>query len=393
LYVADTGNRRIRKIANGTITTFAGDGNNRFGGDTGPALQASFIWPAALAFGPDRALYVLDAMDSRIRRIDPPSGTIRTVAGNGSHANSGDGGPALQAGLGAPEGLAFDAAGNLYLAEASGKIRKILAAARPPAPSNGASPGSGVYRVGNGVTAPALLRKVEPEYSQEALKAKIEGTVLLYVEITPAGRAGVIKVLHSLGLGLDEKAIEAVRTWTFQPGAKDGSPVTVASQIEVNFRLYKGPPDVPSQGQTAPPRQFTPPMAVSAQNDLVLPVSADRLETFLRAKLGAWTMEDARTVLGAVHIETGGQLTFETPGTSFSMVMLGFSAAGKLERVNCTPAAIVRWDRQLAYMKTRFPGDEFKAEQAGDNTVYTVASRRTSFTVQPDGTIVLMTIF
>jgi TonB family protein len=104
-------------------------------------------------------------------------------------------------------------------------------------PGEGGGVGGGVFRVGGGVTAPALLYKVEPEYSEEARKAKYQGTVLLYVEVDPSGRATNIKVARSLGLGLDEKAIEAVKKWKFKPGYKDGHPVTVAATIEVNFRL------------------------------------------------------------------------------------------------------------------------------------------------------------
>ncbi|HWC95555.1 MAG TPA: energy transducer TonB [Candidatus Sulfopaludibacter sp.] len=104
-------------------------------------------------------------------------------------------------------------------------------------PGEGGGFGGGVFRVGGGVTAPVLVYKKEPEYSEEARKAKYQGTVTLYVEVAPNGKAQNIKVLHSLGLGLDEKAIEAVKQWTFKPGLKDGKPVTVAASIEVNFRL------------------------------------------------------------------------------------------------------------------------------------------------------------
>jgi len=97
--------------------------------------------------------------------------------------------------------------------------------------------GGGVFKVGGGVTAPTLLFKVEPEYSEEARKAKYQGTVVLYVEVDPSGKAVNPKVIRSLGLGLDEKALEAVRKWKFKPGYKDGKPVTVAATIEVNFRL------------------------------------------------------------------------------------------------------------------------------------------------------------
>lgn len=104
-------------------------------------------------------------------------------------------------------------------------------------PGEGGGVGGGVFRVGGGVTAPALLYKVEPEYSEEARKAKYQGTVVLYVEVDPNGKARNLRVVKSLGLGLDEKAIEAVNKWKFKPGYKDGKPVTVAATIEVNFRL------------------------------------------------------------------------------------------------------------------------------------------------------------
>lgn len=95
-----------------------------------------------------------------------------------------------------------------------------------------------IFRAGlGGVTAPSLIYKKEPEYSEEARKAKYQGTVTLYVEILPDGKAHNIRVLHSLGLGLDDKAIAAVSQWKFKAGTKDGKPVPVAASVEVNFRL------------------------------------------------------------------------------------------------------------------------------------------------------------
>jgi TonB family protein len=104
-------------------------------------------------------------------------------------------------------------------------------------PGEGGGVGGGVYRVGGGVTAPQLVSKIEPEYSEEARKAKYQGTVTLYIQVDAQGKAINMRVLHSLGLGLDEKAMEAVKKWKFKPGTKDGKPVTVEAQIEVNFRL------------------------------------------------------------------------------------------------------------------------------------------------------------
>ena len=97
--------------------------------------------------------------------------------------------------------------------------------------------GGRVYRVGGGVTAPTLLEKVEPAYTEEALTARLQGTILLYVQVDLSGKAVNIRILRSLGLGLDEKAMEAVKKWKFKPGIKDGMAVTVEAQIEVNFRL------------------------------------------------------------------------------------------------------------------------------------------------------------
>ena len=104
-------------------------------------------------------------------------------------------------------------------------------------PGEGGGVGGGVYRVGGGVTAPAVLYKIDPEYSEEARKAKYSGTVVLYIEVDSTGHARNLKVVKGIGLGLDEKAIEAVTKWRFKPGLKDGKPVVVAAHIEVNFRL------------------------------------------------------------------------------------------------------------------------------------------------------------
>ena len=87
------------------------------------------------------------------------------------------------------------------------------------------------------MTKPELLKKVEPEYSEEARKAKFQGVVVLYIVVDPNGNAVNPRVMKSLGLGLDEKAMEAVKQWKFKPGYKDGKAVAVAATVEVNFRL------------------------------------------------------------------------------------------------------------------------------------------------------------
>lgn len=105
-------------------------------------------------------------------------------------------------------------------------------------PGWGGGYGGGAYRVGGGVSAPRGVFMPDPEYSEEARKAKYQGTVVLWVVVGPDGRTHEVRVQRSLGMGLDEKAIEAVRTWKFDPAKKDGKPVAVQINVEVNFRLY-----------------------------------------------------------------------------------------------------------------------------------------------------------
>jgi TonB family protein len=105
-----------------------------------------------------------------------------------------------------------------------------------PAHPNTATAG-GPYRIGNGVTGPRVLQKQEPQYSDEARLSGLQGTVVLNLVIGVDGYAHDVQVTRSLGLELDDKAVEAVSHWQFAPGTKDGQPVPVFATIEVNFRL------------------------------------------------------------------------------------------------------------------------------------------------------------
>jgi TonB family protein len=104
-------------------------------------------------------------------------------------------------------------------------------------PGSGGGFGGSVYKIGGGVSAPVPVYRPEPEYSEEARKAKWQGAVLLQLVVDENGVPQDIKVIRSLGLGLDQKAIEAVQKWRFKPGQKDGKAVPVSANIEVNFRL------------------------------------------------------------------------------------------------------------------------------------------------------------
>ncbi len=105
-------------------------------------------------------------------------------------------------------------------------------------PGEGGGTGGGVFHVGGGVSPPRVVYQPEPEFSEEARKAKYQGVCTLGLIVGADGRPTNIHVLSSLGMGLDEKAIEAVKNWKFEPAMKDGHPVRVEIAVEVDFRLY-----------------------------------------------------------------------------------------------------------------------------------------------------------
>lgn len=100
------------------------------------------------------------------------------------------------------------------------------------------SQGGKIYKIGDGVSAPQLVYKVEPNYTQDAKDKKIEGTVTVSLVITDEGEPTDVTVIRHLDPGLDENAVLAVKQWRFKPGMKDNQPVTVQAHIEVNYRLY-----------------------------------------------------------------------------------------------------------------------------------------------------------
>lgn len=126
LYVADSGNFRVRRITPaGVISNYAGSGVSGFAGDGASAASAQLRSPRRVLAAPDRTLYIADGEDHRVRRVTP-AGIISTYAGNGQRGNTGDGGPARDASLDGPTGLALDAAGNLYISElGSLRVRRV----------------------------------------------------------------------------------------------------------------------------------------------------------------------------------------------------------------------------------------------------------------------------
>jgi len=136
--------------------------------------------------------------------------------------------PALSSnGTGSGGGIGSGSGGGVGMGEGAGVGAGI-----------GGGFGGGAFRVGGGVSAPRVLYAPDPQYSEEARKAKYQGTVVLWAVIGADGRPKTLRVARSLGLGLDQQALDAVKDWRFEPAMKDGRPVAVQINIEVNFRLY-----------------------------------------------------------------------------------------------------------------------------------------------------------
>ena len=103
---------------------------------------------------------------------------------------------------------------------------------------SGGGMGGGVYKVGGGISAPRPLSTPDPEYTEEARRAKIQGTCILWLIVGADGHPRDIRVVRGLGYGLDAKALETVKQWRFEPAQKSGAPVNVQVSVEVVFRLY-----------------------------------------------------------------------------------------------------------------------------------------------------------
>jgi streptogramin lyase len=127
LYFCDTNNHRVRKInAKGIITTVAGDGTKGYAGDDGPAEAAKMSEPYEVRFDANGFLYIVERLNHVVRRVAPKTGVITTVAGNGQEGFSGDGGPAKAAQMKQPHSIALDREGNLYICDISNqRIRKV----------------------------------------------------------------------------------------------------------------------------------------------------------------------------------------------------------------------------------------------------------------------------
>jgi TonB family protein len=164
-----------------------------------------------------------DAMQPVFAPVLPAAADAHDREGMPWHAPASDSdshGPGSGAGIGSGQG------GGLGEGEGSGI-----------GPGSGGGTGGGPYRPGAGITAPSILREVRPDYTDEGRRRGIEGDVVLEIVVRADGSVGSVKTLQGLGAGLDQRAIDAVRQWRFNPARRYGTPVDVIVEVAVEFKL------------------------------------------------------------------------------------------------------------------------------------------------------------
>jgi len=289
LYIADTYNSRVRKVAaaTGIITTIAGNGIQGYGGDGGPAINAELWSPWAVTLDTSGNLYFADANNNRVRLVNAATGIITTYAGDGTEGFSGDGGPAVDAALSEPAGLALDAKGSLYIADPDNSRIRVVRQGTLVATTTTLIAVPTTLTVGQTLTLTATVTA--------ASGSGPAGSVLFYDGTVPLGTAN----LNSSG----------VATLTLTPAA--GSYSITAS--------YGG-------SSSDAPSQSAPPVSVT--------VNGIATTTTLTASATTLTFGQTLTLTATVAAASGGTptgtVTFLNGTTSLGTAPLNGSGVGSL---------------------------------------------------------------
>jgi len=189
-------------------------------GELPRAAEEQFVPPTPVPPNPNPILVVEPTIVApQLARLEPPSGLALLGVPDGIPGPP-SAGPGIGGGIGTGQGRGVGEGEGPGFGE-----------------GEGGGTGGGVYSPGGGVTAPTILSRVEPEYSEDARRARHQGTVVLDAIVRRDGTVEILNVVRGLGYGLDENAIEALRQWRFNPGRKNGQPVDIRLYIEVNFTL------------------------------------------------------------------------------------------------------------------------------------------------------------
>jgi sugar lactone lactonase YvrE len=241
LFIADTGNNRVREVSasNGVITTVAGNGIADFSGDGGNATSAALYGPQGVAVDSTGNLFIADTFNSRIRKVSASTEVITTVAGNGTFGYSGDGGPAPLAALYNPQGVAVDAAGNLFIADTqNNRVREVIAAPDRLAFAEPSSTPAGTPFTIT-VTAQDLGTNPVTGYTGTVHFTATNGTMAQYT-FTPAdmgSRPFTITLTHAMTLtvtGTDTAVppVTGSTTFTITPAAPDHIALSLPGTIQ-----------------------------------------------------------------------------------------------------------------------------------------------------------------
>jgi len=340
LYISDATARVIRKVDAVTqrISTFAGNGGYGSGGDGGPAAQAEFLEPWALARDASGDLLIADAGANRVRKIGLATGTITTFAGSGQEASTGDGGPAASAAVNGPRGLLVDAQGNVWIAETGGhRVRKVdrstgtiatVAGTGTAGFSGDSGPATAAQLnapIGLG-TDPAGNVYVADVYNYRIRRIAPSGTISTYAGNGDGGSAGDGGPAAAAEIGAVTLAVDPAGTFLYFADMGANRVRRIAFDTTIVFRVA-GTGDYGFTGDLLPSTAaaFREPrrVAFDAAGNLFVADSANGRIRRVDAKTrvvttvagGGWG-EDGGPALGA-YLDYPGDLAFDPAGNLF----------------------------------------------------------------------------
>jgi RHS repeat-associated protein len=389
LYIADFSNHRIRRVGpDGIITTIAGNGVNGWTGDGGPATQAAIGYPWGLAVGPDCSIYI--ASDWNVIRKVSPDGTITTVAGNGTWGYSGDGGPATLAQINYPDGVALGPDGSLYIEDIYNyAIRRVTPDGIMSTFAGGGGFGNGFSAMSADAPRPSLEERAETR-----LKAQSAGTF----DVTEEGSAPAD--------GAEAGAMAAAADAGAMVSPGDGGPATeVYLNVPYAVSVARDGTVYISESGASRVRQVAPDGIITTVTGSVYGFRGDggpAAAAWLRGPWGVTVAPDGSLYISDTSNRRVRRIAAPLPGFSASDITVAseggaelyqFSATGRHLRTLDAQTRVVRWtfDYDSAGRLVRMTDAEGRATQverdgAGNPTAIVAPhGQRTALSLGADG--------